>query len=94
MCTVSRGAKNIENTYNYFSKIVNYNPPVNVWIFEDIEGSHNCDFHNLSVLTLCPKSTQLVQATVHCRYNCWKKHPTNVEKNCQFAVSNYINSRH
>ena len=33
-----RCEKNIEITYNYFSKIVNYNPPVNLWTFEVIGG--------------------------------------------------------
>jgi len=33
---------NIEITYNYFSKIWNYNPPVTIWIFEVIAVEQLC----------------------------------------------------
>ena len=42
MCTVSGSEKNNEITYNYFSKIWNYNPPVNICLFEGIAVEQMC----------------------------------------------------
>jgi len=62
-----RGEKNNENTYNSFSKIGKYNPPVHLWIIEDIGGWTTVFFQNVLVSILWPKSTQLAVILGHYR---------------------------
>ena len=80
MCTVSRCEKNNEITYNYFTKIWNYNPPVNLWIIEGkaveplccsgIYCCWYCDPRQLNNRGNSPLSVELLEESSN---KCWEK---------------------